>query len=196
MKFFDIQNRIGNDTCSSTADNKFNKDINDYMLFNSYKTNQSTESDSCVPSIEKLQEFVTDNYMHIRDGVGFTSGCKVDTDSDMRMYNITNGKSRCQLQSRVFQAVPNLSKGESRPELESKLVQGENSYNSTQCQGQTLDVFMPMLPCLKNSIQNPSNIIQDWSRGGESTRDTLKQKEFLDKNGYLYDGKEWSKRQM
>jgi hypothetical protein len=196
MKIFDSQNRIGRDECSTTSENQYNTDISNYMLYNSYPTNQQQTTESCEPFVKKLNEFATDNYMNIRDGVGFTNGCKVDTDSELRMYNMTTDRSRTQLLSRVFQASPNLAMGGQKIELESKLSQGENTFNDSECRGTVLDVFMPMLPCLEKSVQNTEHIIPSWVRGGDSTRDTVRQNEFLKKNGYSFDGKVWLKKQM
>ena len=191
MKLFDKSHRVGSDTCATDAKLDQNKSMEDYMLFNSYKTNIP----NCDKSLTKLQEFAINNHMVPNDGYGFTNGCKVDTDSDIRMYNLTNTKQKNQLFSRIFQAVPNLGKGDIDSLKESRIQQGENQYNDFECHGQSFDVFTPMLPCLEKSIQDTNHIIPTWTRGGESTRDTLHQKYFLEKNGYDFDGNKWSKKQ-
>ena len=191
MKLFDKEHRVGSDTCATNAKLEQNKEIENYMLFNMYKTNIP----NCDKPIDKLQDFATNNHMIVKDGYGVSSSCKVDNDSQVRTHNMTNDRSRTQLFSRIFQAVPNLGRGEVNVEAESMIQQGENQYNDFECLGQPFDVFTPMLPCLKESIQDPNHIIPQWVRGGESTRDTLKQKEFLEKNGYNFDGNTWYKKQ-
>ena len=193
MKLFDIQNRIGSDECSTDFETSYNKGINDYMLFNQYQTNK-TDDAACTMNSKKVAEFASENHMMLRDGYGNTNGCYVDNDSEIRKFNLTSDKKRDILNSRMYRGGPNLSRGNTNPEVESKLIQG-NSTNY-DCPNRTLDVFMPMLPCLQSSIQDPGNIIEGWQRGGESTRDTLKQEDFLSKNGYIFDGKVWLKKQM
>lgn len=194
MKLFDKEHRVGSDSCATTAKLEQNKEIENYMLFNMYKTN-TPQCETQDNKSKNLQEFATNNHMIIRDGFGVSTPCKVDEDSRVRQYNITNDKQKTQLFSRMFQAVPDLSKGDVNVEAESIIQQGEHQYNDFECLGQPLDVFTPMLPCLQTSIQDTNHIIPKWVRGGESTRDTLKQKEFLEKNGYAFDGKTWYKKQ-
>ena len=145
-------------------------------------------------NFEKVSEFANDNHMLIRDGYGNTNGCYIDKDSEARTFNITSDKRRDNLNTRMYRGGPNLARGNTNPEVESKLVQG--NMTAFDCPNKSLDVFVPMLPCLKKSIQDPKNIVESWQRGGESTRDTLKQEDFLSKNGYIFDGKVWLKKQM
>jgi|TARA_Y100000389_G_scaffold3023_3_gene2945 hypothetical protein len=193
MKLFDIQNRIGNDDCALGFETNYNKSVSDYMLFNNYQTNQQDDN-KCVMNFDKVSEFANNNHMMVRDGYGNTNGCFIDNDSDVRKFNLTSDKKRDILNTRMYRGGPNLSRGSTNPEVESKLIQGNMSTND--CPNRSLDVFIPMLPCLKKSIQDPNNIIESWQRGGDSTRDTLKQEDFLSKNGYIFDGKVWLKKQM
>ena len=39
---------------------------------------------------------------------------------------------------------------------------------------------------LKDNIQNPNHIVPTWTWGGEPTRDALKQKEFLQNQGFRF----------
>lgn len=191
MKYFGNENRVGTDTCAKESTDEQNDRISQYILFNSYRGNML----GCDDEVKKINEFMSDNYMTIRDGVGFTNGCRVDNDSKVRIDPNINGRGRNQMFTRVFQAVPDLSRGNINVENESKIQQGEITFDDFQCQGKPLDVFTPMLPCLQNSIQDPNNIVESWTRGGDSTRDTLKQKEFLEKNGYQFDGMTLQKKQ-
>ena len=190
MKYFDQEHRVGADTCAITSTENQNKRIEDYMLFNTQRTNVL----DCKDKVDNVKDFMANNHMFIKDGYGYTNACRIDHDSKIRMNPNINDRSKNQMFTRTFQAVPDLSRGDVNTESESKIQQGETTYNDFECHGRSLDVFMPMLSCLQNTIQDPQNIIPDWKWGGETTRDTLKQKEFLEKNGYHFDGNAWNKK--
>jgi len=192
---FDHTDRIEADPCAQDARQRENFDVFSYHLFNSYRTNLA-EPKACEKAAGELEEFYTDNFMRIRNGYGVASACVIDEDSRMRNIPMTHDRGRHQLIQRTFQAVPDLSHGEARPVTESTLQQGENTYQSNECErNHVQSQFLPMIPCLRNTVQDPRHIIPSWTRGGESTRDTLKQKEFMEKNGYAFDQGVWSKRQ-
>lgn len=184
MKYFDKEHRVGTDTCATESVDEQNKRMEDYMLFNSYRGNAV----ECSGEVNKIKEFMAENHMTIRDGYGFTNACRVDNDSELRIDSNKINRDKNQIFTRTFQAVPDLSKGDMNVDNESKIQQGELTFDDFQCQGKPFDVFTPMLPCLKDNIQNPKHIIESWTRGGDTTRDTIKQKEFLEKNGYHFDG--------
>lgn len=184
LKYFNKENRVQTDECAIDSINDQNKRLEDYMLFNSYRGNLL----ECNDEVKKIKEFMTENNMTIRDGYGFTNACQVDNDSSMRIDSNKINRDKNQIFTRTFQAVPDLSKGDINVDNESRIQQGEMTFDDFQCQGKPFDVFTPMLPCLQNSIQDPEHLIETWTRGGETTRDTIKQKEFLEKNGYQFDG--------
>ena len=192
-KYFDKENRVGADECAHKAQDRGNRDMFDYHTFNIFQTNQS-EPAACTKATSELEEFYTGNFMNIRNGFGVASSCFVDEDSRIRRTNLTHGRAPTQLFQRTFQAVPDFSHGTVKPEMESRIQQGENTYNAQECDSAPMP-FMPMIDCLRQQIQNSEHIIPPWTRGGDHTRDTLKQKEFLEKNGYNFDGNVWSKRQ-
>lgn len=191
MKYFDKEHRIGSDDCAKETIENQSKKVEEYLLFNSYKTNK----EDCGDEVKKLNDFVANNHMNIREGYGFTNGCRIDNDSELRQLVLTSDKTKTQLFSRVFQGVPNLGRGNQNVDIENQLIQGDNTYNDFECHGQSLDVFQPMITCLQKEIQDPKHIIPEWVRGGESTRDTLKQTEFLEKNGYKFEQNAWIKKQ-
>ena len=196
MKYFDQPHRIGADECNKGADLLQSEKIYDYNSFNFYKTN----TDDCDKSVDKMQEFAANNFMNIKEGYGYTNSCRVDNDSDLRFKTSmsTNTKEKTQLFSRTFQGVPNLFKGTLKADEESKIIQGVYSGNEKSCRQTSekpYDTFVPMINCLKDNIQNPNNIIPSWQWGGEGTRDTVQQKTFLEKNGYVKEGTNWSKKQ-
>lgn len=193
--YFDNQHSIGNDACWIEGQNKQSQAINDYHLFNPYKTNLP----ECNENVNKLKEFMVENKKMYREGYGFTNGCHVDHDSKLRIKpsSITHGKCKNQLNTRLFKAVPDVSNGGFESLLESRLTQGESTSEKKSCevtQGKGFETMIPMLSCLKKEIQNVEHIIPTkWIRGGEHTRDHVNQKSFLENNGYVFDEKVWKK---
>ena len=183
MKYFGHDHRVGVDTCAIESMDQQNEKANNYMLFDLYNGKNCDDA-----SMRDLREFATENNFTYRGGYGFTTACEVDNDSRLRIENETKMRMRNQMFTRTFQAVPDLSRGDVNVVNESKMQQGVNTYGMYDCEEKPFDTFTPMLPCLASSVQDVRHIIPEWQRGGESTRDTLKQKEFLEKNGYHFDG--------
>jgi hypothetical protein len=194
MRSFSLEHRIGGDKCALAARDLQNSSTQNYKLFNYYPTNIP----NCGASVEKLQDFASDNYMTIREGYGFTNACRVDEDSKLRNGGvITNERYKVQLNSRVYHAVPNLARGGFVPTTESKLTQGEDTAQKRSCDvlsEVSIDRFIPLLPCLKDTVQDANHIVPTWTWGGEPTRDTVRQSQFLENNGYVFDGVAWKKR--
>jgi hypothetical protein len=136
--------------------------------------------------------------MHIKEGYGVANACTVDNDTKLRNDQIiTRGKCKNQLSSRLFNASPYLFRGELEPDTESRIRQGEFNNKNKTCDllsEKSLDVFTPMLPCLKENIQDDKHIIPTWARGGEHTRDHIKQQGFLERNGYVKKNNVWLKK--
>ena len=183
MKYFGHEHRVGVDTCAIESQEQQNIKANNYMLFDLYNIKDCNEE-----KYKQLQEFASENNFTIRGGVGYTTSCDVDNDSLLRIEQDKKLRMRNQMFTRTFQAAPDLSRGDVNVVNESKIQQGANTLGTYNCDEKPFDVFTPMLPCLAKSVQDVDHIIPQWQRGGESTRDTIKQKEFLEKNGYHFDG--------
>lgn len=191
MSLFDQRNRLGEDGCALDARERGNSEISTYTTFNLYP-----DGELCEPNNAKVKDFALENYMRVGGGYGVTDACFVDTDTDIRQPKLTTDRGRTQLYARMFQAVPDFSHGQPQPTRESAIMQGTDTSYERPCEANHTDrVFMPMIPCLSAEVQNPAHIVPPWTRGGDSTRDTLRQEEFLRKNGYSFDGTSWSKRQ-
>jgi len=192
--FFDEQSRIGHDKCWIDSQNLQSKSIYEYNSFNPYKTNIP----KCEKEVKELREFVVNNNMHFKEGYGVTNACFIDHDTSMRNNQIiTHGKCKNQVTTRLFQGVPDMSRGGFEPIIESRITQGEKTDVGKSCEptkGKGFDVFTPLIPCLKDSIQNVDHIVPTWVRGGEHTRDHIKQKQFLERNGYVLKDKIWEKK--
>ena len=46
-----------------------------------------------------------------------------------------------------------------------------------------IDRFVPMITCTQE-VQKPNHIIYDWTRGGDPSRQLVKNKEYLENCGY------------
>ena len=55
----------------------------------------------------------------------------------------------------------------------------------------------PMVKCLSDNVQNTDHIIDEnhgWVRSGVPSRQMIRNKDYLEKCGYKYDGKQWIKK--
>jgi hypothetical protein len=193
---FDLEHRIGADKCAQNARDIQNKSIDNYYMFNVFaQTNPTDCKDNAAAN--KLQEFADVNHVVFRDGYGVANHCRIDDDSKLRNESqMTNDRFKTQIFPRIFQGVPNFARGGFVPNVESRLVQGETnmSHNScTQLSEINFDRFTPLLSCLQDNVQNPRNIVPEWTWGGEPTRDSVRQGRFLEENGYQFDGSVWKK---
>jgi hypothetical protein len=140
-----------------------------------------------------------------RDGHGWTSikGCNVDNDSDLRnARNLTNPRLIQQLYQRPYLSVPYMGRGVGDVCQETYLRPGEATYQSRPCNNlagiHIEQQYLPQLPCISENIQNPIHIIpedndQAWLRGGQPSRQVIRNTDYLNRCGYSYDGKFWKR---
>jgi hypothetical protein len=123
-----------------------------------------------------------------RDG----SGLYVDKDSSMRngkngnILTSTKSKSSKILDTSQHLNTPFLGSGESvlkHPDLKSKLLSGEDTYMPKSCDtlsGISIDRFTPLVPCLKENVQDTKHIVPEyWVRGGMSTRNIIRNIDYM-----------------
>lgn len=126
---------------------------------------------------------------------GGVGGCKIDVSSKLRNEKVqTNGMGgKISLFERPFRTVPFLGRGiYGGGLLESKLQQGNYILNKKSCNTITENsfndyTFTPMVPSLKNTVQNPSNLVEGvassgWVRGGIATRDFIRDQDYFKRN--------------
>jgi hypothetical protein len=125
-------------------------------------------------------------------GVGWIAekGCLVDNDSGLRQDKdkLTNKKEINQIVERLFGTTPNISKGFHNVDVESVLISSNFSTDQKPCNslaGVSIgNFFTPMVPKLKEEVQDPKHIIpedsqNDWVRGGLPTRQMVRNDDYL-----------------
>jgi len=189
MKELRSENKLTIDNCAQIIKELGNRSIEDRNLYNYFYTND------CKCSIE--DDFYFDNNMVVKDGYGFTSGCVVDKDSDLRINgdSLTHDKERIQLCTRLTTGGPNIDKGGLIPNIETRLKNGEDTSFIRDCDKiseHDFNRFIPLVGCLATTIQNPEFVIEPWIWGGASTRFDVRSTEYLNKCGFVNNGKNWT----
>lgn len=181
---FDDSNRVGSDCCEKQARDAQNESIHKYSLYQYLPVD-------CVSPNARYPEF---SYEHVnlrgRVGYGLADDCIVDQYSTLRNDPAQLTRDRCHIQlfERVFQGCPNLKPGVPKPEEEMPILQGlsTTSLEGTKyaCKKTLMEMTtnkpVPLVDCMRSSIQNPDNLVEPWVRGGDATRDYVKRKEFLE----------------
>ena len=194
MKLFENSSSLGNDSCAVNAKEYQNVSINDYNLWNTY-------SYKCHETAEKeVSEFAANNLnLNFRNGYGFTTSCHVDNDTQVRLNGkITHEKAKTQLFQRFYQANPALYKGKTVPNLESRLLHSEDTTQIRECNKiseKDFDRFIPLVPCLSETVQNAKVVVEPWTHGGDNSRLLMRDSQHLKKCGWENkDGKVWLKK--
>ena len=117
----------------------------------------------------------------------------IDTDSKMIFSKVRSEKKhQKQLFERPFKSMPYLGKGLHYVDDESYLVSAEPTRVGRQCSALSgvfiENQFTPLVPNLAEQVQNPYNIIPEdndnkWIRGGISTRNIVKDIDYLRRCG-------------
>ena len=121
-------------------------------------------------------------------GLG-AGGCNVDDSSNLLIGGIqTHPKSRIDLLGRPFATVPFLGRGSVDPILEAQIQQGEAITSKRSVTRLTEKSYLkyhttPLIPEIKQTIQNPSLMIEGmasegWIRGGVPSRELTRDRDF------------------
>lgn len=197
-KKFNIQGltRLREDACYLETRNKHTQ------LPGKYNTSNFHDCQCEAPRTKELSLQHPD--INYRDGYGWTStnGCNIDNDSNFRNANtLTNPRLIQQLHERPYLTVPYMGRGDGNTNVESSLRSSESTFQNRPCNtlaGNYIDRFTPQIPCIRDNIQNPKHIIPedsnaDWVRGGQPSRQVIRNADYLNRCGYQYNGKYWSK---
>ena len=172
--------RLNDDDCEVDSKNRTNQLINDYLIFNPGQNNRSQYLNSaCGVGVYQSGNM---------DGLGQA----VDNGSSLlngKMGNIMTSKSKrtgkC-LKTRLFPGSPYMGAGQStlkNTDIKSKLMSGQNTHSNKaggSLAGVYVNRFTPLIPCLKDNVQNVSHIVPThWVRGGESTRTVVRNIDYM-----------------
>ena len=193
---FNIQGltRLNEDVCYKNLRMKNSSKLGRYQTRN-FK-------DCSCESINVKETSLQHPSIYFRDGYGWTSqnGCNIDIDSKLRnSRNLTNENCINQLNERPYLTTPYMGRGEGNVKIENKLLPSEDTFQSKSCNnlaGVYIDRFTPQLPCIRKQFNDsrytiPEDNDSKWVRGGKPSRQMIRDKEYLKKCGYKYNGKYW-----
>ena len=195
---FNIQGltRLREDKCYLDTRNKHSKMSGNYSTSNFH---------DCVCEAPFTKELsLQQPAVNYRDGLGWTSneGCNIDNDSKLRnASNLTNPRLIQQLHERPYLTVPYMGRGSGNICVESNLRSNEATFQNRPCNnlaGIYVDRFITQIPCIRENVQNAKHIIpednnKDWVREGQPSRQVIRNTDYLNKCGFQYNGKYWSK---
>ena len=145
---------------------------------------------------------LTHQCFNIRDGVGWTNknGKNIDDDSKFRKNKLTNLNNIHNLNHERILTGPYLHREmpvciDRESSLRPKLNHDNKSLKTYTNLDSSEKNFTPIIENLKKKI-NLKHIIQensmnDWTRGGITSRELMRDPIFLEKQGYKYNGKYW-----
>lgn len=174
---FNQENRFRNDDCYENAIDAQNKHIANYWLNMNEK----------IPYDKNFVEHIgmmNQSFYNVKS---------VTQDTELRNgklgNQLTSNKSKQSklLEASPFATTPFLGAGRTsitRPDVYSNLVKGkltQDKKSVSPLSGVTIDRFIPLVPCIKENVQNPSHIIPKyWVRGGMSTRSIIQNIDYID----------------
>lgn len=182
-KIIDINNntRLSNDCCESKT--KLNNNIKMCSLMSSPYINDLNRQ-SYLNSSKQVGLYQT----NLGDGNGRFVDDRSNLLNGTNGYKMTSGREKGEkiLQLNDYYGVPFKGKGETilnDPDLKSKMLFGEiTNYgkSSNSLSGISINRFEPLIPGIKENIQDPDHIVPTyWVNGGLSTRNNLKNINYL-----------------
>ena len=182
---FNTMGRIGSDSCSQDINTIENAQACSYLLQNYFTSD-------C--NMSKAKQLATTQPGIIYSGSMGSDMCgsNIDDSSKLLIGSIqTAPKARIDLFQRPFATVPFLGRGAVDPILESQIQQGEaitNKRSVTQLTEKSHLKYRttPMIPQVKENIQNPNNLIESsasegWIRGGVPSRELTRDRDMYTK---------------
>lgn len=183
---FDNMSRIGNDSCCIDQNTIQNVAACNYMTQNFFASDCSMKNPI---SLATTQPGIMYNGGY---NVG-AGGCNIDNSSKLQIGTIqTNPKCRIDLFQRPFATVPFLGRGAVNPVIESQIQQGEMIVNKRSVNQLSEKSYIkysnaPLLPAIKNRINNPANYVEGvasegWIRGGVPSRELTRDEDYFNKH--------------
>ena len=137
-----------------------------------------------VPKATGVNPLAVDQLLvYPREGYGLNN-VSIDADSVLRNQpGFKNNRCMIRPQSRPFLSVPYMAGGRGNSDVESLLLHSEQVRMGKECGTVTEQFFpqqyTPMIPVLKQNIQNPKNLVPEvaasgWVRGGIPSRSYIR----------------------
>jgi hypothetical protein len=179
---FNNLSRLGDDSCCIDQNSIQNVSSCNYLLQNFWA------QDCSMNSAKKLA--TTQPCINYSGGYSLgAGGCNVDDSSKLLIGSVqTHPRSRIDLFGRPFATVPYLGRGNVDPILEAQIQQGEAVTNKRSVTRVTEKSYLkyhttPLIPEVKQNIQNPSLMIESvasdgWIRGGLPSRELTRDRDF------------------
>lgn len=174
---YDLNTNVSNDNCYRNVKDYNNTEINQYFLYNNSTEFNSDNKQGSLPNF-RLEH----PNLRGKAGYGLSDSYLIDNYSALRNdpASLTHDKCGVQLFERVFQAPPLLKGAEGNLEKELDLLSGSdtNVFKSKKnIMEREKRIGYPLLDPLKE-LQNPDNIVPQWTNGGEDTRSYKNRTEF------------------
>ena len=179
---FNGLSRISNDSCCIDQNSLQNSSACSYLLQNYFSQDCGMSKAKTLATTQPCINY-SGSY-----GLG-VGGCNVDDSSKLLIGGVqTHPKSRIDLFGRPFATVPFLGRGSVDPILEAQIQQGEAITNKRSVTRLTEKSYLkyhttPLIPEVKQTIQNPSLMIEGmasegWIRGGVPSRELTRDKDY------------------
>lgn len=150
---YNWENKLTTDRCALATKQNDNDYVHDYNTFNFFN------GGDCQTFKCAIDASYNNPNLLAQDGYGL-GPCVIDEDSQLKLdpTNLTHGKERQPLFSRVFYAVPNYSKGGLIPNTETYLKNATDTSMIRQCNRITekdFDRFIPLPSCGEQQMKVP-----------------------------------------
>jgi len=137
-----------------------------------------------VPNAREVNPLASQSLMLFpREGYGYNNR-SIDSDSVLRNQpEFKNNKCNIRQQARPFLSVPFMGGGRGNPEVETYLQHAEMVRQGKECgtvsEQEFTQQYTPMIPLVKENIQNPKNLIPEvaspgWIHGGLPSRNYIR----------------------
>jgi hypothetical protein len=137
-----------------------------------------------VPDAREVNPLAIDNVVvYPREGFGLNNKA-IDADSVLRNQpEFKNNRCNIRAQARPFLTVPFMGGGRGNADVESILLHSEQVRQGKEAGTVTEksfdQVFVPLIPSVKDNIQNPKNLVTEvadpgWVRGGLPSRSYIR----------------------
>ena len=137
-----------------------------------------------VPDAREVNPLAIDNVVvYPREGFGLNNKA-IDADSVLRNQpEFKNNRCNIRAQARPFLTVPFMGGGRGNADVESILLHSEQVRQGKEAGTVTEKsfdpVFVPLIPSVKDNIQNPKNLVTEvadpgWVRGGLPSRSYIR----------------------